>query len=51
LKQYEPNKNTFEELTPEEREIERLCDEERFADLKNDDDNNHGLVFIRLFFQ
>jgi hypothetical protein len=51
LKQYEPNKNTFEELTPEEREIERLCDEERFADLKNDEDNNHGLVFIRLFFQ
>ncbi|CAG2176774.1 unnamed protein product, partial [Oppiella nova] len=42
-------KQSDEQLSPEELEMERLCDEERFADLKSEDiDDNHDEEIKRL---
>ena len=46
LSQFQTRAKFDYDMTPEEMEIERLCDEERFGDLRtreqNDIDDNHG---------
>lgn len=42
LSQYQPNRIQHEELTFEELEFERMCDQERFADLNSEHDDDHG---------
>ncbi|RWS24655.1 Splicing factor: suppressor of white-apricot-like protein [Leptotrombidium deliense] len=42
------NKELEDELTADELEIERLCDEERYSDLKFDDDDSHEEQLKRL---
>ena len=45
LTQFQSNSKTSgQQLTAEELHIERLCDEERFADLKDDLDDSHGII-------